>query len=128
MSTAEADWMFDHLTGSRAGDDRALSIKMWEARILDESDGLAALRRLTAGLDKTATLRLLEVRLWDAQLSKRQFVEVVRRIDDSLGEDLLLQVFERLQTKAGKVEVATLVQNLCGVAEDTVDFRQAAFK
>lgn len=128
MTTAEADWLFDYLTGSRAGEDRPMSIKMWEARILDESDGLAVLRRLCGGLDKTATLKLLEVKLWDAPLTKSKFVEVVRRIDDSLGEDLLLQVFQRLQTKSGTVEVSTLVQNLCGAAEDTVDFRQAAYK
>ena len=59
ITTAEIDWLYDFLTGSGHGNDRPLSLKLWQAKILDETDCLLAIRKLAAGCDEAAILKRL---------------------------------------------------------------------
>ena len=99
MTSVEIDWLFNHVTGSGHGNDRPLNIKLWQARIIDETDCLQAIRKAAAGYDKSTILKRLEIKLWDADLSMEQLKTILRRLDEQISEDVVDRVFKRLQSK-----------------------------
>ena len=76
-----------------------LDVSQWTSCILDEKgNSLDVIRNVVKnqGLSKESLLKKLEIRLWDKPLDKRSFIKVLRRMDESLGEEVLLNLFSRL--------------------------------
>jgi len=51
----------------------------------------------------------------------------VRRIDPSIGDNSLRVLAKTLKTKDNKIDVPTLLTNLCGKDFETVDYRNKVF-
>ncbi len=70
----------------------------------------------------------MNLRIWDSPLDFPRFSECVRKLDPSLG-DAQLRVFAKiLKNKDNKIEVPTLITNLCGKEFETIDYRNKIYK
>ena len=101
------------------------------AKIMDEGGNpLQVLRALIQkeNLDREKVLKIMDVKLWDVVPDVSRFSKVIRRLEPSLSEQMCRDLFTRLQTGEGKVEIQTLCANLCGTEHETVDHKVKMFK
>jgi hypothetical protein len=56
----------------------------------------------------------MQMRIWDAPLDFPRLCEALRRLDPTLSEPQLRHLAKTLKNKDNKVEVTTLLRNLCG--------------
>ena len=70
----------------------------------------------------------MNIRIWDNALDFNQFCICLRKLDPSLSESQLRVLAKVLKNRDGKVEVPTLLTNLCGKEFETVDYRNNFFK
>lgn len=68
------------------------------------------------------------MRLWDAPLDYDQFSKIVRRIESSLSENLIKNLFARLKENDGKVNCEKFIGNICGSEYETIDFKLSMYK
>lgn len=108
-----------------------LGTKQWLQKIGNEAGNpLQEMRKLVQqqGLDKEKALAVLQIKLWAPPLDQAKFTEVIRRLDATLSNDFCTKLFTVLRTPEGKVEVQTMIKNLFGSEEETVDFKVDMFK
>lgn len=65
----------------------------------------------------------MHLRIWDAPLEYSRFVECMRKLDPSLSESQLRVLMKTLKNKEAKVDIQSLLQNLCGKEFETLDYR-----
>lgn len=71
----------------------------------------------------------MHMRMWDDPMDFPKFCEVVRRLDATLSEFQLKHLSKVLKNPhTNKIEVNTLLRNLCGQEHETVDFRNRMYK
>jgi hypothetical protein len=83
---------------------------------------------LNNGLTSDDLLFRMHLRAWDAPLDFPRFTECLRKLDPTLGETQLRALAKTLKNKENKVDVGTLITNLCGKEFETVDYRNKVFK
>jgi hypothetical protein len=89
----------------------------WLARVYcDSSNPLQMLREIIQDNKITSDdlLFRMHLRAWDSPLDFPRFAEALRKLDPSLGDAQLRVLSKLLKNKDNKVEVQTLIQNLCG--------------
>ncbi len=57
-----------------------------------------------------------------------KMTECLRRLDPTLSELQLRYLAKALKNKENKVEITTLLRNLCGTEHETVDYRNKMFR
>lgn len=57
-----------------------------------------------------------------------RFKKTLRRLEPTLSDFMLTNLFERLGNKDGKVEVENMVLNLSGTTHQTVDYKLKMLK
>lgn len=70
----------------------------------------------------------MNLRVWDSALEFPRFVDCLRKLDPSLSESQLRILSKTLRNSEGKVEISTLIKNLCGQEFETTDYRNKLFK
>jgi Ca2+-binding EF-hand superfamily protein len=65
----------------------------------------------------------MHLRIWDQPLEYAKFVDSLRKLDPSLSESQLRVLMKTLKNKEAKVEIQTLLSNLCGKEFETLDYR-----
>ena len=73
-------------------------------------------------------MKAVDLRLWDPALDFDSFLSLIRRLDASLSEQLAKEAFTKLQNRNQKVEIETLLANICGSESETIDFKVSMFK
>jgi len=117
LTAPEIDYLFDTITGFKMVPNTLLSLHQWQKKVLDEKGNpLQVMRTLVKkqGLDKESILKAIEMKLWGPEMDIHQFKKTLRRLEPTLSDFMLSNLFERLGNKEGKVEVENMVLNLCG--------------
>lgn len=65
----------------------------------------------------------MHLRIWDQPLEYPKFVECLRKLDPSLSESQLRVLMKTLKNKDAKIDIQTLLSNLCGKEFETLDYR-----
>lgn len=128
FSAPEIDGLFALLDMNQDGE---LDVDEWKTRIYEDSlNPIQMLREIIAQNRFTADdlLFKMHIRLWDNSLDFPKLSEALRRLDPTLSEPQLRSLAKMLKNKENKVEVATLLRNLCGQEFETVDFRNKIFR
>jgi hypothetical protein len=131
LTAPEIDYFFDVLTGFKNLSSTALNQRQWSTKIADEKGSpLQVLRQIAQkyGLNRDRILKAVDLRLWDPALDFDSFLSLIRRLDASLSEQLAKEAFTRLQNRNQKVEIETLLANICGSESETIDFKVSMFK
>lgn len=131
LTAPEIDFLFDVLTGFKNLPTTLLGQKQWTTKIFDESgNSLQVIRALMQkeNIDRDKAMKIMDVKLWDPALDFTSFQRVIRRLEQSLSEQLCRTLFTKIQNNAQKVELPTLLANICGTEHETVDYKVKMFK
>jgi Ca2+-binding EF-hand superfamily protein len=103
----------------------------WTDKVYEDSDNpLQLFREIvnTNNLSSDDILFKMNLRIWDDALDFNQFSKALRILDSSLTNDQIKAMAKSMKNADNKVEVTTLIRNLCGKDYETVDFRDKVFK
>lgn len=128
LTAPEIDFLFDLLAGPR---DTELKLEHWTAKIFDDAlNPLQLLRELVQAenVDADDLLFQLKLKAWDEPLAYERFKKAVSRLDPSFSDAQCRNLFHKLKNTDGLVEVETLLRNVTGSEQDTVDFRNKMYK
>ena len=70
----------------------------------------------------------MKLRMWDEPLDGKKLSDSIRRLDPTLSDPQIRHLSKVLKNQDNKVEVTTLLRNLCGKEHETVDFRNKIFR
>lgn len=70
----------------------------------------------------------MHLRIWDEPLDFPKLCDALRKLDPSLSEIQIRHLSKSLKNKENKVEITTLLRNMCGQEHETVDFRNKIFR
>ena len=70
----------------------------------------------------------MQLRYWDPPMDFPKLCDSLRRLDPTLSEIQLRYLAKALKSKDNKVEITTLLRNLCGGEHETVDYRNKIFR
>jgi hypothetical protein len=70
----------------------------------------------------------MHLRYWDQPLDFPSLCDALRRLDPTLSETQIRFLAKSLKNKENKVEITTLLRNLCGMDHETVDYRNKMFR
>ena len=79
-------------------------------------------------MDADDLLFQLKLKAWDEPLAYDRFKKSVSRLDPSFSDAQCRNLFNKLKNTDGLVEVETLLRNVTGTEQDTVDFRNKMYK
>mmetsp|Transcript_23065 Transcript_23065/g.22459 ORF Transcript_23065/g.22459 Transcript_23065/m.22459 type:complete len:459 (+) Transcript_23065:1720-3096(+) len=128
FSAPEIDALFNLLDLNQ---DDQLDLEEWKTRIYEDSlNPLQMLREIVSHnrLTPDDLIFKMHLRYWDAPLDFPHLCEALRRLDPTLSEMQLRYLAKSLKNKDNKVEVTTLLRNLCGTEHETVDYRNKVFR
>jgi Ca2+-binding EF-hand superfamily protein len=128
FSAPEIDGLFYLLDLNQDGE---LDLDEWRSRIYEDCmNPLQMLREVVANNKLTSDdlLFKMQLRIWDGPLDFPKLCDCLRRLDPTLSEPQLRHLAKSLKNKDGKVEVTSLLRNLCGQEHETVDFRNKIFR
>ena len=128
FSAPEIDSLFSLLDTNEDGE---LDVDEWKSRIYEDSNNpLQSLREVVSS-NKISTDDLLfkmQLRIWDPPLDFPKLCEALRKLDSSMSEPQVRHLAKSLKNKDDKVEIGTLLRNLCGQDFETIDYRNKIFR
>ena len=128
FSAPEIDGLFNLLDMNEDGE---LDVEEWKTRIYEDSmNPLQMLREVVSSNNLTPDdlIFKMHLRYWDPALDFPKLCEHLRKLDPTLSEIQLRFLAKSLKGKDNKVEVPTLLRNLCGTEHETVDYRNKIFR
>ena len=128
LTAPEIDFLFDLLTSQQGTE---LKLEHWTSKIFDDAlNPLQLLRELVQAenVDADDLLFQLKLKAWDEPLAFDRFKKSVSRLDPSFSDAQCRNLFNKLKNSDGLVEVETLLRNVAGSEQDTVDFRNKMYK
>jgi hypothetical protein len=73
-------------------------------------------------------LHKMKLKLWSDDLDLASFSENMRKLDPSLNNNQLMNMFKNMREHNNKIAVKTLLRNLTGYEFQTYDYRNRIFK
>lgn len=70
----------------------------------------------------------MKLKIWDDALDYKKFLIAIRTLDASFSETQAQVLFNKLKGKDNKVDIQTMLSNVTGTKEDTVDYKNKMFK
>lgn len=114
FSAIEIDSLFNLLDMNQDGE---LDLDEWKSRIYeDQMNPLQMLREVVSNNNLTPDdlVFKMHLRYWDSPMDFPKMCEALRRLDPTLSEIQLRYLAKALKNKEDKVEITTLLRNLCG--------------
>lgn len=127
LSTPEIDFLFDMLTGNTNGE---LNFEAWSFKIYDDIvNPLQALREVIQAnkLDIDDCLYQMKLKIWDDPLDYKKFSNCLHHLDPTFSDSQCKALFNKLKN-GDRVEVQTLLNNICGTVQDTVDYKNKVYR
>lgn len=128
FSAPEIDSLFNLLDMNQDGE---LDIDEWKTRIYEDSmNPLQMLREIVSSNNLTPDdlIFKMHLRYWDPALDFPKMCDALRKLDPTLSEIQLRYLAKALKNKENKVEITTLLRNLCGTEHETIDYRNKIFR
>ena len=128
FTAAEMDVLFKYFDTDKK---RKINFQQWNEKIYeDAANPLAMMREVIKEyqLDSDELLHKMGLRIWDEPLDSHHFKRCLHALDPTLTDLQIFQMAAQMKNSQNKVEVMTLIQNLCGNDYETYDFRNRVFQ
>ena len=114
FAAPEIDGLFKLLDHNNDGE---LDVEEWKGRIYEDSLNPIQMLREVISQNRISSDDLLfkmHLRHWDEPLDFPKLCEALRKLDATLSEPQIRHLAKTLKNQDNKVEVQTLLRNLCG--------------
>ena len=127
LTAPEIDFLFD-LLGQNG---ELVTLDHWLAKIFDDSlNPIQLIRELVFAeqMDATDVLFQMKLKVWDEPMDFSRFSLAIRCLDQSFSDSQCRALFNKLRNANKRVEVQTLISNITGGENDTVDYKNKIFR